>query len=230
MLAHRLDVADLEPGAVDQSDRLGERLHVHVGGDVRLDERPAARTVAGLVVAPRHLLDEHPAARPQVAVDRLGEHDVLLVADVLTHLDRGDRVDGPSVTPAPSRSRKWRRLTSTRSWRPRSAARFITKSRCSLDRVTPDDVDVVVLGRVQRERAPAGADVEHPHAGLETELAADEVELGALRLDERHLGRDVEAAGVRHGARRGSARRSRWRGRSGARWRLGRAPGCAARR
>ena len=66
---------------------------MHVGGDVRLDERTAAGTVALGVVAARHLLDQHAPARSQVAVNRLGEHDVLLVADMFAHLDRRDRVD-----------------------------------------------------------------------------------------------------------------------------------------
>ena len=78
----------------------------------------------------------------------------------------------------------------------------------------PGDLRAEVLGRVQRQRAPAAADVEHPHAssalptlldvealpipGLEAELGADEVELGALRLLERDVGRGVVAAAVGH--------------------------------
>jgi hypothetical protein len=55
-----------------------------------------------------------------------------------------------------------------------------------------------VLGGVQRQRAPAAAHVEHPHARLEAELGADEVELGALRVLERGVGRGVVAAAVGH--------------------------------
>ncbi len=43
VLAHRLDVANLEAGVFDQADSLTDRSHVHVGRDVRLDERAAAR-------------------------------------------------------------------------------------------------------------------------------------------------------------------------------------------
>ena len=43
VLAHGLDVGDLEPGRLDQPDGLPDRAHVHVRGDVGLDERPAAR-------------------------------------------------------------------------------------------------------------------------------------------------------------------------------------------
>ncbi len=46
------------------------------------------------------------------------------------------------------------------------------------------DRAAVALRGVRGETTPAAADVEHPHAGLETELAADEVELRLLCLRE----------------------------------------------
>ena len=49
-------------------------------------------------------------------------------------------------------------------------------------------IDAVMLGRPQQQRAPAGADVEEAFAGLEHQLAADVVELGFLRLGQRHAG------------------------------------------
>ena len=72
----------------------------------------------------------------------------------------------------------------------------------------------VALGGVDRERAPAAADVEHALSALEPELLADELELGLLGLVERagargaighHLdplqGRDRNAGRVLHAAR-----------------------------
>ena len=59
VLAHGLDAGDLEPGLLDQPDRLPDRAHVHVRRDVGLDERPAARARG----AAGHLLDQQPAAR-----------------------------------------------------------------------------------------------------------------------------------------------------------------------
>ena len=50
-----------------------------------------------------------------------------------------------------------------------------------------DDVDVVLLDRPHHRRTPAAADVEQRHAGLEAELAKGEVDLGELRLLERHV-------------------------------------------
>ena len=41
VLPHGLDPEDLEPGVLNQPDRVPRRAHVHVGGDVGLDERAA---------------------------------------------------------------------------------------------------------------------------------------------------------------------------------------------
>ena len=50
---------------------------------------------------------------------------------------------------------------------------------------------------VRHEAAPAAADVEHAHAWFEAKLAADQVELGHLRLRQR-MGIAPVATGVRH--------------------------------
>ena len=65
--------------------------------------------------------------------------------------------------------------------------------------------------------------------GSQAELAADQVELGALRVGERRRPGRVGASTRRSTpcARRAAARRSRSTGRSGARWRRGRVAGCA---
>ncbi len=90
VLAQPVHVADLEAGALEEADGLADRAHVHVGRDEALDERAAAGPLAG----PRHLLDEHPAARLDRAVQDLGVRRVVVLADVLAHLDRGHRVVG----------------------------------------------------------------------------------------------------------------------------------------
>ena len=46
----------------------------------------------------------------------------------------------------------------------------------------------VVFGGPQQQRAPAGTDVEETFARAQHQLAADVVELGFLRLHERHAG------------------------------------------
>ena len=57
-------------------------------------------------------------------------------------------------------------------------------------------LDVVALGRVDREAAPAAAHVEQAVAGLQVELAADEVELLLLGLLERPGAAREERAAV----------------------------------
>ncbi len=46
----------------------------------------------------------------------------------------------------------------------------------------PDDVDVVLLDRPAHRGAPAAADVEQRHPGLQAQLAQRQVDLGELRL------------------------------------------------
>ena len=70
-------------------------------------------------------------------------------------------------------------------------------------------------GGVDREAAPAAADVEHPLARLQAELRADELELGLLGLLERRRRRARRARSCRSSTRRGTARRTRCRRRSG---------------
>lgn len=62
------------------------------------------------------------------------------------------------------------------------------------------DADAVVLGRVQGQRTPAAADVQEPCAGPQSELAADQLQLVALRVGGAVAGRVAGpvAAGVRH--------------------------------
>jgi hypothetical protein len=50
-----------------------------------------------------------------------------------------------------------------------------------------DDVDVVALNRALQSAAPAAADVEQRHPGLEVQLAQRQIELGVLRLFQRHV-------------------------------------------
>ena len=60
----------------------------------------------------------------------------------------------------------------------------------------PVAVHAVVLGRPQQQAAPAGADVEEALALAQHQLAADVVELGLLRLRQRHVGVAVVGARV----------------------------------
>ena len=59
-------------------------------------------------------------------------------------------------------------------------------------------LDAVLPRGVADHAAPAAAEVEQPLAGLEVELAGDQVVLGGLRLLERRVRGRVERAGVGH--------------------------------
>ena len=67
---------------------------------------------------------------------------------------------------------------------PASATRFGHVGLRARER-DADGLHAVVLGRVHHHAAPAAAHVEQPHAGLEAQLAADQLVLVGLRLLER---------------------------------------------
>src|SRR4051812_11952942 len=190
-------VAHLEAAALEQRDGLADGAHVHVGRDESLDEGATAGVRAGA----RHLLHQHPAAGSHRSPQHVDVRRVAPLADVLAHLQRADGVEGafvgrhhlavvlepdldPSLEPA---------LADAGVDEPLLLAR---------DR-DPHDLRAEVLRGVQRERPPAAADVEQGTAGSEVELAADQVELRALRrLDALPVGVarvvSVIAAGVGH--------------------------------
>ena len=121
---------------------------------------------------------------------------VVVLADVLAHLDRRHRVvrlvrDLPVVLqPDLDAVLEAERRHPGQPVRP-----LLRRER------DPGGPHAVVLRRVHEERRPPAADVQQPHAGPERELAADQVELVALGVDEavgrRLLLRPV-TAGVGH--------------------------------
>ena len=176
VLAHGLDADDLEPGLLDQPHRLPHRAHVHVRRDVGLDKRAAARRAA----APGHLLDQQPAARLERLAQRRAEPGIAGGADVLAHLDRRDRVER-AVQRVP--------VVTDPDLGPVAEA----QAPHALPGVAAlpgrqghgGHPGVVIAGGVDRERAPAAAHVQQPVAGLQVQLAADQLQLGLLRAGQR---------------------------------------------
>src|SRR6202044_960063 len=191
VFAHRLDPDDFEPGVLDQPNRLPHRAHGHVGRDVGLDERAATRSArpAG------HLLDEQPAAWPQQAVQLRAEPRVVRGADVLAHLHRRDRVirAAGSVPVVLDPDLGAIAQAQAADALPDVAALLAGQGHGG-------HLGVVIAGRVHRQRTPAAAHVEQLLAGFEGELAADHLQLGALRAGQRDLGLavGVVGAGVSH--------------------------------
>ena len=93
--------------------------------------------------------------------------------------------------------------------------------------MTASDLDAVVLGGVHRHAAPAAADVEQPHARLQRELAADQVELGDCASSSVASSRAGRPRRCRPSTARAPTRRTGCSRRSGARWPRRRGPRCA---
>src|SRR5690606_32768760 len=94
VLADRLHVAHLEPGALQQAHGGADGGEFAVGEDVGVDER--VQVVGPLVPlgAAGDLVVEQPPAGRQEAVQVAGVLQVAGGADVLGHADGGDRVEG----------------------------------------------------------------------------------------------------------------------------------------
>ena len=105
--------------------------------------------------------------------------------------------------------------TSARWSSPSSLIFSEAQAACSRDSVTPMRVHAVLAGGVPDHPAPAAAEVEQPLAGLEVELAGDQVVLRVLRLLEGRGPRSGTARRCRSSTGRGPSRRTRWRRRSG---------------
>ena len=104
----------------------------------------------------------------------------LLGADVLDHADRGDGVERLARELAVVDDAEVGAVGDARLLG--AAPRGLDLRRRERD---AGDVHAVALGGVDRERAPAAADVEHALAARQRQLLADELELGLLRLLER---------------------------------------------
>ena len=81
---------------------------------------------------------------------------------------------------------------------PLALDRLLRPQRLLLGQRDAERPHAVLAGGVAHHAAPAAADVEQPLAGLETELARDQVVLERLRLLQRRVGARVARAGVGH--------------------------------
>ncbi|MDH6189218.1 hypothetical protein M2168_002250 [Streptomyces sp. CZ24] len=175
MLAQRLQVADLEPGALQLGDGGADGGEFAVGEDVGVDE--GVHVVGGLVVlgAAGDLVIEEPSAGLEQGVQVVGVLQVPDGADVLGHADGGDRVVGPVPDVAVVLDADLDAVGEALFGGALAGVGGLFAREGDAD-----DLDAVLAGGVQRHRAPAAADVEQAHAGGEAELAADQVELVAL--------------------------------------------------
>ena len=189
VLAQRLDVADLEAGALHRQHALADVDQLTVREDVAPDERrlPELRSadLADGVVQQPTRRPQGTAQQPVVAVE-------VLVTDVLGHPDRRDRVVLLAADVAVVLQSDLDPIGDAGSRHPLASPGGLGLTDRDADRR-----HVVVAGGVDHHRAPPAPDVEEAPARhrVEPELATDEIVLQRLRGDE--IGRVVDEAGTR---------------------------------
>ena len=137
-------------------------------------------------------LDEHLATRRQPLGAHLEEAIEVADADGFDHLDRHELVVGAGQVAIVLLQE---RDAGGRGRRRDPARRDIVLGRRDSGR---RHVAAVVPGRVNRQRAPPGADFEQAVAWLQVQLAADAIDLQQGRLLERVVGPFEDAARVGH--------------------------------
>ena len=177
VLSERFGVARLEARLLHLGQDARERLELAVGED----EPPGEGLGVSLLLARADdaVVQQDAAGLQQLAqVGEVGRQ--LRRADVLDHPDARDLVVG-AVVGVPVVGEPDLDVVLEPRLAHARAREFGLRRR---DRHA-DGADAVVGGGVDDERAPAAADVEQALAGLQVQLAADDVELAGLRGVER---------------------------------------------
>ena len=196
-------------GPLDRRERRQEAAREDVGLD---PVRPAQLRLVG-DVREGDRLEAHPAARPQRPVAGLEERREVLGADRLEHLDRDD-----GVVRALDRRGSRAARRSTRSARPAARTRSVASACWAGEIVIGGHAAAELAGGVQREAAPAGADLEDVHRRRRSPArSAMTAVLAPLGVGERLVRRVRRRRSSRSSSRRGTGGRSRCRGRSGPR-------------
>ena len=182
------------------------------GKDVLLDELAhAGAELAGVDAAGRDAVVHHQAAGLEQAEDlaEVGGHVDL--PHMLEHAHRGDLVEALRLVQfaVVAQFHAHPALQALFLDQPLNMRMLVLRQRDA------GGVDAVVLRRPHQQAAPAGADVQELLAGLEHQLAADVVELGFLRLRQRHRRCRGSRRRNRRGADPATAHRNRRTRRSG---------------
>ena len=181
---------DLEAGVLRLGDDLADAGQLTVGEDVPVDERAGLRA---LVVRAGDAVVEQAALGAELVLEEAEVVRVLPHADVLGEPDRADRVEVAlehvAVVGVPH-------LGEVRQ--PLAVDGLLGPRRLRDREGDAERLHAVLARREADHAAPAAADVEQPHAGLEVELAGDEVVLVVLRLLERRVLAREHRAGVGH--------------------------------
>ena len=180
--AEAVDVLDDE-NALDGFGYLFHRRQFGVGENIAL--YPRVDVEVGI-----HLTDGVQQKQPiviEAAARDFHVVPVIPVTDVLEHADAGDAVELLVDVSIVLQANVYRQSLAPRS--------------CQLGLLSRDrhanGLDAIMFGGIAHQAAPTTADVEQPHAGFESEFAADERELVILRFLQR-FGPFPIAAGVGH--------------------------------
>src|SRR4030095_11335698 len=192
VLAQVLQVEQLPARPLHLGERLGHAREIAVGEHVAVQEVGLTRAlpvglVVDAVVQVEAAVDQHLLHAPE-------ERGVVRDADVLDHPDRGDLV----VTGVGGQIAQVPVLDQAAVLEPLALDPGGRPLRLLARQGHPVGPDAVVLRGPDAESAPAAADVEHPLARLQAQLAADQIELVGVRLLESCLGGAVVGAGVDH--------------------------------
>ncbi len=184
--AQDLDVGHHQAGLLDRTHHFGERRRIAAGKDVLAQPGigGARRIDPADGVQERHpVLGQEPLHRAEI----LG---VVAHANMLEHADRDDAVEAAGLFTIVAH------MEADPVGETGLAHPLGRHLRLLLGEREAGHLDAVLAGEVERQPAPAGADVEHALAGLKQELGGDERLLCPLRLVEAHLGIGKVRAGV----------------------------------
>jgi hypothetical protein len=188
-----LDVDRREPGAVrDEPTHDLARREAAAREDQRVDEAALALLELVRVVVDRDRLQRHEPVGLQEGIAAAEERGQVAPADRLDHLDGDEAVVAAAELAVVLQAQV----------DPVREARLVDPPACQRVLLAADrrrrHVRPVLPGGVDRERAPARADLDEPQAGAELELAAEPVHLLDLRGLQVGPGRGEDRARVAH--------------------------------
>ena len=180
-----LDVDGLQSAVAERFQYLADVHQFPAWEYVLLDEIAHAAAELGVIgAAGRNAVVHHQAARAQEPADFREISGQLGAPDMLEHPDRCDFVERPGFF----------QLAVIQQYHPDAVLEplFLDQAvdvrMLVLGQSDAGGVDAVVFGRPQQQAAPSRADVQETLAFVQPQLAADMVELGFLRLRQRHAG------------------------------------------
>ena len=166
-----LDIGDPQPRPLGMRHDLGQGRRIAARENVFAQPRICR---AGPVHAADRMQQRHPVRRQQLA-QFAEKHRILVDADMLEHADRDDAVVVPALLAVVAQ------IKPHPVGQPGGGGAPIRDLELFLGQGQPGDVGAALAGQVQRQPAPARADIEHPLSRPEQQLRRDVALLVLLR-------------------------------------------------